>query len=382
LALNDTGLGFSVTAVQNRLSFNKEDAHYIQAIKNMVFFKTDAYFYMIVPKATSLTGELTVAPIYKAMAAFFNDPKAALEKHIVKEIYVKPLIEQDLYEKAAIVTDGLVSNYVDQNTIRTLYQVHIETDSGTRYVVVVLNYDTTTRVWTFHTYETNGRPLVAQYQLSTSEAPLLNTYHVGDEERLQILKYTSGCFEDAFALDNNTPRLFKNTLFIDTGYHDMAGYADFKKRFREVQFKIFATSDALLEFGTAFLLDGTARKDYKFHSVGLNDARARVTKMDIASDSFVYNGGTWAVTLLDDTTLPYDTTVSDVLNDQQGASSVCTKLGMWRMSLSSMRAPTAITFRQPVSGKGRLPRFKILGFREMPIELNGINWVYHLMNGR
>lgn len=383
LNLGDTGLGFSVTAVQNRLSFDQSAAHYIQVIKNMVFFKTDNYFYMVVPKATSLTGELTIAPIYKAMAAFFNDPNAALEKHIIKEVYVKPLIESGAYNTATIESDGLQYNYVDQNTVRNIYRVRVLFDNTIKYITVVLNYDTATRVWTFHTYETNGRALVAQYQLSTSEAPLLNVYRVGDVEYLQVLKYTNGTFTDSFALDDNAERVFKNTLFIDTGYRTAGEYTNFKKRFREVQFKVFATADAVLEFGTAFLLDGRTRKDYKFYSNTAENGVMYLGKLDISSDTFVYNGGTWACTLLDDTTIPYDTTVSEILESaEEGRTSAVTRLGAWRISLSSLHEPTAVTFRQPVSGKGLLPRFKLLGFREMPVELNGLSWVYHLMNAR
>lgn len=384
LSLATDGMGFSVNAVQNRLSFHPDDAQYIQVIKNMVFFKTDNYFYMIVPKATSLTGELTVAPIYKAMAAFFNDPKKAL-KDVVKEIYVKPFIEAGVYHCDVVDPKGLQYNYVDQNTIRTVYAVDVQLNERTHHIAVVLNYDTVTRVWTFYTYETNGRPTIAQYQLSTSEAPLLNVYHEGGAEYLQILKYTNGECVDMFALDDNATRVFKNILFIDTGYHDMAGYTNFKKRFREIQFSVFPTNDAILEFGTAFLLDGCTRKDYKAYSTSAKDGVVYLGKMDVNSDAFVYNGGTLSCTLVEDMTVPHDATVTDILlgaDNSEAQTSAYTVLGAWRIGLSALKAPTAITFRQPVSGKGLLPRFKLLGFREMAVELNGISWVYHLMNGR
>ena len=385
LKLASDGMGFTVNAVQNRLSFHPDDAQYIQVIKNMVFFKTDNYFYMIVPKATSLTGELTVAPIYKAMASFFNDPKKALEKDIVKEVYVKPLVEANAYNKQCLTYEGLQYNYVDQNTIRTVYGVRVDLNGVERHLAVVLNYDTVTRVWTFHTYETNGRPTVAQYQLSTSEAPLLNVYHEGGNECLQILKYTNNAYTDDFKLDERAERIFKNILLIDTGYHDMAGYANFKKRFREIQFNVFPLGDDLLEFGTAFLLDGCTRKDYKVYSSIAEDGVIYLGKMDVGSDAFVYNGRTLSCTLTEDMTVPYDVTVTELLtnvDDVSARMSDCTTLGAWRIGLSTLREPTAITFRQPVSGKGLLPRFKLLGFREQAVELNGISWVYHLMNGR
>lgn len=386
LSLSSDGLSFSVNAVQNRLNFNRNDAQYIQVIKNMVFFKTDDYFYMVVPKATSLTGELTIAPIYKAMAAFFNDPDTALEKDIVKEVYIKPLVEADAYHgKDVLESKGLQYTYVDQNTVRLVYQVKAKLSGITHYISVVLNYDTTTRVWTFHTYETNGRPTVAQYQLSTSEAPLLNIYRENNNEYLQILKYTNGEHTDAFALNDGQSRMFKNILFIDTGYHNMDAYASFKKRFREIQFKVFPTANTVLEFGTAFLLDGCTRKDYKVYNTVAEGGVLYLGKLDVNSDAFVYNGNVLSCTLFEDMTVPYDTTITDVLansTDTDSSTSDCTALGAWRIGLSALREPTAVTFRQPVSGKGLLPRFKLLGFREMPVELDGINWVYHLMNGR
>jgi hypothetical protein len=212
------------------------------------------------------------------------------------------------------------------------------------------------------------------------------TYRKDGCECLQFVKYTDGAYEDSFDL-GTLDRVFKNIAFVDTGYHAVSAYADFKKRFREIQFKVFSNGGAVLEFGTAFLLDGHTRKDYKTYSNNIRDGVYYCNELSInpnvCSDAFVYNGGSWACTLIADTSIPEETTVSDILRGKEGGDeSLTTALGAWRIGLSALKAPAPLVFRLPVSGKGLHPRFKLLGFREMPIELRGINWVYHLMHGR
>ena len=53
LSMNSDGSTFKTTVVQSNLSIDPWDRHLIQVVKNMVFFKSGNYFYMLVPKAQS-----------------------------------------------------------------------------------------------------------------------------------------------------------------------------------------------------------------------------------------------------------------------------------------------------------------------------------------
>ena len=55
--LNEDGMSWSSKAIQSNLSIAEQDRHLVQVVKNMVFFKSGNYYYMVVPKRTSTTGE-------------------------------------------------------------------------------------------------------------------------------------------------------------------------------------------------------------------------------------------------------------------------------------------------------------------------------------
>ena len=62
------------------------DIPLIRTVKNMVFFKSGNYYYMVVPKANSTTGELVVAPISRPVELFFDRFKEAIDS-VLKKVY-------------------------------------------------------------------------------------------------------------------------------------------------------------------------------------------------------------------------------------------------------------------------------------------------------
>jgi hypothetical protein len=72
ITLNSDGTSWNSTLVQSNLNISPWDRHLIQVVRNMVFFKSGDYYYMLVPKAQASTGKLALAPISSNIIEFFS----------------------------------------------------------------------------------------------------------------------------------------------------------------------------------------------------------------------------------------------------------------------------------------------------------------------
>jgi hypothetical protein len=86
IRLGVDGLSWTVNNIQGNLNIKEDDIHLIQVVKNMVFFKSGNYYYMVVPKASVTTKELTIAPISRPVEPLFDTFKSTIDKAI-KTIY-------------------------------------------------------------------------------------------------------------------------------------------------------------------------------------------------------------------------------------------------------------------------------------------------------
>ena len=75
---------WTTSVIQSNLSISFLDKHLIQVIRNMVYFKSGNYYFMLVPKAQTLTGELTLAPITNPITSFF-DNFLVIVTHVVEQ---------------------------------------------------------------------------------------------------------------------------------------------------------------------------------------------------------------------------------------------------------------------------------------------------------
>ena len=73
LDLQEDGLSYKTTCMQERLTMNEADVSSIIPVQNMVFFKNGNAYFMIVPVSTSMTGELQLAPISRPIELLFTD---------------------------------------------------------------------------------------------------------------------------------------------------------------------------------------------------------------------------------------------------------------------------------------------------------------------
>lgn len=342
--------GFTVTCIQRGLDIAVEDAKFIKFIKNMVLFKSGSYFYMVVPKATTYyTGELAIAPIYKTIQKFFDEPTETINA-VLCEMY--PEYQEYILQLTAENTWRLLDTHIEQDVAVLRYGVE-----GVDSIYFSLRYDTALRQWTtycdvvvqgtshVYAYELGNAQEYVVYRNSTASAPglkALYTYTYG----------TEGIEDTAY------PGVLPERYYIDTGYRKLT--EPLKKRFRELQFRMYTPADTDLKFRTKFYVDGMPRRDYDRYSGEVVEDSTGAKTYILTHDYLDYN-------------MIFATDTIDLDESE---------LAGWTLDSSSFATDAPIKVRMACSGKGYAPRLTILSTTDTPFELSGINWVYRIMHGR
>lgn len=150
LTPNMDGASWNRTKIQGNLWVSPWDRHMIQVVRNMVYFKSGNYPYMIVPKATSMTGELTLAPISTPIKMFLDNFATNVDE----------LFEATYGHKLGVsmVDSGveLVNyyNYLDYEDVHNIYVFYKDQEGeNDSYVHLDLLYNTVSRAWKVYIYE-------------------------------------------------------------------------------------------------------------------------------------------------------------------------------------------------------------------------------------
>jgi len=362
LVLYSDGLTWTKTELQRNLVINDWDIHLTKVIKNMAFFKSGNYFFMIVPKSASLTGELVLAPITKSIQSYFDH----FERSITNTL-------KETYGFTGTFTLVHYYNYLDYEDVHNVYV--FKTLKGS-YINVGILYSTVSRSWRLYVYESQN-VLVPYTQDATQKGVMMslfsNTVGATKRQAFQFLGYSPDSMVDKYV--NNVENLLqgaseiKNYQFLDTGFRD--NNVQLKKRYREFQFNINNIDLQKLQFYTGFLIDGEERKEYNRYTV-----RHIVEPTDpnygtlILERELLNPVGTPSNTLLADSTLA--TTGLQVYND----------FDHWLLDESVFPTIPLWKIRIPVSGKGYAPRVKLISCNEANFELLDIAWVYRTLYSR
>ena len=390
LTWDSEGTGWSHQLVQQNLHVTEEDTYMSCVIKNMFFFKSGEYYYMMVPKATSASsvrGEVTIAPISKLIANLLDN--------FHEEVYnlIKVIADRD---NLPDFTNKLVNyfSYVDNTRVVVNYvyalddttaDAQVQTPNTSKYLYIQLIYDTDIRTWSMRVFEA-AHMLYASHVDAIQQdrfidiTPALN----GDQLVLQYYKFVDFTdstiqYIDAEGIEVLSERLIKNYQYIDTGNREIN--TELKKRFREFQFKIKNGAATNLGFFTSFLIDGSLRKDLQRYSPRL--------LLDPSSGENILV----VERVLDTTTMTYNTTrIERVLVPermlQDNGELTPTILAeeadpeRWVLDQSAFPGRTLWKIRMPISGKGFAPRVILLSTNEADYEILGHAWAYRTMNGR
>lgn len=363
LTLSTDGLSWTSKCIQKNLYIDDWDIHMIQIVKNMVFFKSGNYYYMVVPKATSTTGELTIAAVSKPMVYFF-DKFSTNVRELLNEVY-NTAIDMPL---------NLIHyyNYLDYEDVHCVYVLKQYNKAGdnwietNEYINFVLLYNTVTRSWRVYTY---GSPAVyTPYISDATQKGVLCTCVCNKTSAagttfypyIYLLKYDLASCQDFYIakgdVTNNAfaeQSVIKNYQLLDTGYREHL--SNFKKRYRELQFTLNNTSQVDLNFYTDFYIDGAPCKQTAKYDVVVNDD----------ADSVGYGLLSVERSLVDPECVPGTT----LLNQWKLDHSMFSGIPMWKV-------------RFPVSGKGYVPRMVIKCMSQASYELLNLSWVYRALYSR
>lgn len=403
ITLSSDGDSWKETCLQRNLNINAWDIPLIKIIKNMVFFKSSNYFYMVVPSASSASG-LTIAPISTNIEQFLDNFEESVEELLIEVYDIKKSYELVRYK-----------NFVNYKNIYNVYTFKVKKGP---YINMFLIYNIETRYWS--TYFIQSDTMLESYIIDIADVNLFMSYvAVKDNsnnsiaESVQFLKFddlrkdfyipTELTIYDDVENICYDKQIVKNYQFIDTGYREHE--SDFKKRYRELQFKLNNYAQLDLTFYTQFWLDGYLRQDessYKINQVvDRRDPRFGVITYD---RSFEYRLKTPYEYIYDDDyiedekrldrtaghKIPGSTILgtSPLLPDEHGHlyrhnpdEKTIDKL-MWKLDLSELPETLFWKVRFPVSGKGYVPRLKMLNMDQEKFELLNISWVYRNLYSR
>lgn len=361
LTLNADGLSWTKKCIQSNLYIQEWDVHLIKAVKNMVFFKSGNYYYMVVPSKASTTGDLTVAPISKMIEPLLDNFQKSVDELLDFMYYYRDGVELVHYY-----------NFLDYEDVHNVYM--FKTSRVGTFVNLSLLYNISTRSWRAYLFESDN-VVVPFRQDATKKGVLMSLVPVLISERLyptlQYIQYDKANVADFYLLQVaagaedpvelfKTAHFFRNYQLLDTGYREHA--SDFKKRYRELQFKLNNVSQETLRFYTDFMIDGELRKTISkyemYHELDPEDPNYGLITMER-----VY---------VDPLLAPGVTILAESEED----------INCWQLDLSMFPEAVLWKIRVPISGKGFAPRMRLISFNECPYEILSTAWVHRQLNSR
>ena len=371
IALADDGASWTCKCLQRNLCIAAWDIHLVQTVKNMLFFKSGNYYYMVVPKSGSLTGELTIADVSKPMRGFFDNFKTSVLE-ILNNTYM-PEVEYTNFDIAHYY------NYLSKDSVHNVYMLVVPGIHETHdtYVNLDVIYDTVNRTWRVYTYGSSAK-LVPHNTSYTQDTMFVSKLQIGASHRYPGIQHIVwGVDREDRYLQNNDSRIadiedliivsedqkqsiIGNRQLIDTGYREHA--SNFKKRYRELQFTINNISLNALQFYVSFLIDGALRKSWYGYEI----------VQDTDPTSLTYG-----VISVHRVLLPSVSNTSGI-----PVTPSTTVLDDWILGMSAFPDNGYWKCRTTVSGKGYVPRMLINSPNAKIFELLNISWVYRTLYSR
>lgn len=355
LVLNADGLTYAVICVQERLHMEAADFNTVVAVQNMVYFKSGNAYYMLVPRSSSTTGEVQLAPV--------SIPLGDLLGNFDKEVYdildTMYAISKKPYSVSHSYSLEDYYTYLSGKTVCNVYKLKLQYLNAAgdiicdRYIDFSMNYNTTSRSWVCTALESTEnrislfRPtLIGQPELCY----LVNTTYGVDIYIAKFGETEDGCIDEC-PLDMELERMYPNYQYLDTGHREHN--TDLKKRYREIQFSINCKNHNALKFYTGFYIDDRERTSFY---------RQQVTQITDKTD---VNYGTIYVEPTLDNELDVETLT--ILDTE------------WTLDASRFPELTVVKIRQHVSGKGYSGGLKLLSTNAKSYDFLKLSWAYRTM---
>lgn len=425
VTLADDGNSWKSTVVQSHLHINAWDKHLIQTVRNMLYFKSGNYYYMMVPKSQSTTGELTLAPITTPITSFFDNFSVNVQT-ILSETYGYT----GTYELLSYF------NFLDYEDIHNLYLYTFEGSNALLHFDVI--YNTVDRTWKVWVYE--SAQILFPFKHNATETGLLSTISLIDvrdvddpdtsnmQRIIQLFtwdklsvrggyvpnetRFLYNADQDSASVVGQVVYLSSSVAQVEDGvvvfgeeYADAYGtlvtilgadgyYSGFSvAALTESLVDVYENGDDYFTFKNyqfldtgyrndelqakkryrelQLLIDNLDKKDMQFGMDYILDGAPRKIyyKYDVtqAIDEFDSDYG---IVYIDST--PYlSVELDDIDNTNQWTidQSLAPEIALWKV-------------RVAVAGKGTAPRFKLYSRNEKRFGLLSLNWVSRIMNMR
>ena len=359
ISLAEDGTYYTKKCIQNNLNINDWDIHLIQIVKNMVFFKSGNYYYMVVPKANSMTGELVIAPISKNIKPLLDNFKQNVENTLQMvynyDIQTKPLKLVNYY------------NYLDFEDIHNYYV--FETVDGD-YINYVLLYNTMSRTWRIYIY--SSAKFIKQYTKDATKRGSYISCHYTDANAngqyaglwLCFSHYddsTADLTDLIYTEDKPTSLVITNKQALDTGYRDLN--SNYKKRFREFQMQVHNPNQQQILFNTTYMLDDTIQHTFS------NELYQTAGTVPLDEGALVISPNTELDVQLG-LNIPIPYYIAKHAEDY------------WILGSPSAPQSQLWKIRAPIMGKGYTPRLYTTVDAKEYYELLNITWVYRTLYSR
>lgn len=372
LTLTQDGLAWTKKHLQSNLNIAKHDLHLIQIVKNMVFFKSGNYYYMVVPTIKPTSSGLTVAPISGPMTLLFDNFQDSVDK-LIDDVYNYGISSQTKRIRKSYFTSELVHyyNYLDYEDIHNnyVYEIIKHTAVNNSGGVVVyekskpylLNfsvlYNTVTRTWRFYVHESE-RVVQPMFMNATGKGIYATLVNFQNEVCVQFLNYSNSSRDLYVKQGEDKPTLsalIKNWQYLDSGNKNID--ANLKKTFREYQFTINNISKTGLMFYSGFFVDQEPR------TYEIEYTQEELLDPDTGTVTVVVTG------------------IPKGYNDSANGFTY-TVLGFWKLNISRFPNTKNYKIRIPTQGKGFLGRTVLISYNESDYELLNHTAVYRTRNSR
>lgn len=325
--------------IQDRMTMEDGEACTIIPVQNMVFFKNDNYYYMIVPSGRDTTsyGDLTLAPVSKPITEL-------LDNFRYNEI-VRPA-DNKLYGYDC---------YLEGSFVRIMYKLLVSDSADTyHFEDFILQYDTKTRTWTTLSFKSDRwmwtqfiRSVTADSVFAAPVQSALGTWTI------DLLKANPAIAEDDYNYTvYNSDDTYRSSVsasgtthVLDTGYRKLNDFNNLNKKWRQIQFEVNNYGNALA-FSSETCVDNWWRYPSEYD-----------IERD-ANDVAIY---------------PIDYVDSDVQKVNKA-----TAWGLDGTKFCSLINRVKIN----TIGKGKYIRFRLSDNNTTMYSINAISYVYRIMTGR
>lgn len=343
VTLAEDGLSYTKKLIQSHLRISDSDVHLIRVVKNMVFFKSGNYYYMVVPKLNSTTGELTIAPISNNIKPLLDNFRETVENTF-----------KLMYNNSNVLSSSVLIDYYNYLDFEDINNVYVFYDAMyDRYINVCLLYNSVGRYWRMYMYESSSK-LYSLANSATSRGKLVGvervpTGYTGEGAKITVVSFASD--DPVDKINDKVATVCKNYQYLDTGLREID--SDYKKRFREVQLKLNNKSQSGIIFSSKVCVDDNLKVDFVNAQGAYDEVNDNVTVLE--------------PTFVDDVTIPDVVTPVDYY---------------WLTGSNKLPLKSLYKIRMPIMGKGYAPRLQLRCTAEKKFELLNINWIYRQLYSR